>query len=39
VLSTTSDYALRAILVLARHYGQRPLRADEIADATAAPRN
>ena len=39
MLSTTSDYALRAILVLARHHGRHPLRADEIADATAAPRN
>jgi Rrf2 family iron-sulfur cluster assembly transcriptional regulator len=39
VLSSTSDYALRAVLVLARGYGRRPLRADEIADATGAPRN
>jgi Rrf2 family protein len=39
VLSSTADYALRAILVLAREYGRRPLRADEIADATGAPRN
>jgi Rrf2 family protein len=39
MLSTTSDYALRAILVLARRHGGRPVRADEIADATGAPRN
>jgi Rrf2 family iron-sulfur cluster assembly transcriptional regulator len=39
MLSTTSDHALRALLVLGRHYGQRPLRADEIAVATGAPRN
>ena len=38
MLSNTSDYALRAVLVLAREYG-RPLRADEIADSTGAPRN
>lgn len=39
MLSTTSDHAIRAVLVLARHYGQGPLRADEIADAINAPRN
>ncbi len=42
MLSNTADYALRAILVLARHYGHhggRPVRAEEIADATGAPRN
>lgn len=39
MLSSTADYALRAILVLARGFGQRPLRADEIADATGTPRN
>lgn len=39
MLSATSDYALRAVLVLARAYGRRAVRADEIADATAAPRN
>jgi Rrf2 family protein len=39
VLSATSDYALRAILVLARAHGLRLLRADEIAETTAAPRN
>ncbi|HEX5830475.1 MAG TPA: Rrf2 family transcriptional regulator [Gemmatimonadaceae bacterium] len=39
MLSTTSDHALRAVLVLARHYGQRLVRADEIAHAIGAPRN
>jgi Rrf2 family iron-sulfur cluster assembly transcriptional regulator len=38
VLSSTSDYALRAILFLARHHGTA-CRADEIARATGAPRN
>ncbi|HKH90852.1 MAG TPA: Rrf2 family transcriptional regulator [Gemmatimonadaceae bacterium] len=39
MLSSTSDYALRATLLLARHRGGRALRADEIAEATGAPRN
>jgi Rrf2 family protein len=39
MLSTTSDHALRAVLVLARHYGQRPVRANEIAELTATPQN
>jgi Rrf2 family protein len=39
VLSHTSDYALRAVLVIAREYQRRPLRADEIAASTGAPRN
>ena len=39
MLSHTSDYALRAALLLARHHGRRPLRAEEIADAIGAPRN
>jgi Rrf2 family protein len=38
MLSHTSDYALRAVLVLAGN-ANRPFRADEIADATGAPRN
>lgn len=38
-LSVTAEYALRAILVLARDGATRPLRADEVADATGAPRN
>jgi len=39
MLSATSEYALRAVLMLACEYGRRPLRADEIADAVGAPRN
>jgi Rrf2 family iron-sulfur cluster assembly transcriptional regulator len=39
MLSSTSDYALRAILVLARATDERPLRADEIARATGSPAN
>lgn len=39
MLSHTADYALRALLVLGRNYGQRSVRADEVADATGTPRN
>ena len=39
MLSSTSDYALRAILVLAQASDGRPLRADEIARATGSPAN
>ena len=39
MLSSTSDYALRAILVLAQVTDGRPLRADQIARATASPAN
>src|SRR5665213_967665 len=39
MVSLTADYALRAILLLAREETGRSLRADEIADATGAPRN
>ena len=39
MLSSTSDYALRAILLLARRHGGRALRAEEIARTTGAPRN
>jgi Rrf2 family transcriptional regulator, iron-sulfur cluster assembly transcription factor len=39
VLSSTSDYAIRALLFLARDPVGRVRRADEIADATGAPRN
>jgi Rrf2 family protein len=39
MLSQTSDYALRAVLVLAGRYGIGSLSAEEIADATGAPRN
>lgn len=39
MISATSEYALRAALVLARQYGERAMRADEIADSIGAPRN
>ena len=39
MLSSTSDYALRAILVLAQATDRRPLRADQIARATGSPAN
>ena len=39
MLSSTSDYALRAILALAQVDTGRPMRADEIARVTGAPAN
>jgi Rrf2 family protein len=39
VLSKTAEYALRALLVLARHGVGRHLPADVIADATGTPGN
>ena len=39
MLSQTSDYALRAVLVIAREFEKRSVRADEIARATGAPAN
>lgn len=39
MLSNTADYALRATLVLARRFGAGPVRVEEIATATGAPRN
>lgn len=39
MLSSTSEYALRAVLVLAQEHGQRTVTADEIARRTGAPRN
>jgi Rrf2 family protein len=39
MLSSTSDYALRALLVLAQADHGRPVRADEIARATGSPAN
>lgn len=39
MLSSTSDYALRAILVLAQAEQGLPMRADEIARATGSPAN
>ena len=39
VLTKTGDYALRALLVLARRGVGRPLPADALAEATGAPAN
>jgi Rrf2 family protein len=39
VISSTSDYALRAVLVLAQAEPGSPMRADEIARATGSPAN
>jgi Rrf2 family iron-sulfur cluster assembly transcriptional regulator len=39
MLSSTSDYALRAILVLAQATDGCPLRAKQLARATASPAN
>jgi Rrf2 family protein len=39
MLSATTDYALRAILTLARAPGRGVLRAEQIADAIGAPPN
>lgn len=39
MLSSTSDHALRAILLLAQAEAGRPMRADEIARATGSPAN
>jgi len=39
MLSSTSDYAVRAILVLAQAEPGSPMRADEVARATGSPAN
>jgi Rrf2 family protein len=39
LLSSTADYALRAILFLAQRHGEAAVPADEVARATGAPRN
>jgi Rrf2 family protein len=39
MLSRTADYAVRAVVLLARHHGERLVNADEIASAVGAPRN
>lgn len=39
MLSRTAEYAVRAVVLLARHYGERPVSADEIASILGAPRN
>ena len=39
MISTTAEYAVRAMLLLAMRKDDTALRADEIADAIGAPRN
>jgi Rrf2 family protein len=39
VFSRTAEYAIRAVLVLARNVGKPPLNAEEIASMLGAPRN
>ena len=39
MLSRTAEYAVRAMVLLGRHYGERAIRADEIATHLGAPRN
>ncbi|MEP6999853.1 MAG: Rrf2 family transcriptional regulator [bacterium] len=39
MLTRTAEYAVRAVIVLARHYGERAVSADEIASVLGAPRN
>ena len=39
MLSRTAEYAVRAVIVLAREYGQRAVSADEIASILGAPHN
>jgi Rrf2 family protein len=39
MISTTAEYALRAVLLLAMRNSDDALRANEIADAISAPRN
>ncbi|HYD52884.1 MAG TPA: DUF542 domain-containing protein [Gemmatimonadaceae bacterium] len=39
MLTLTADHAVRALLTLARFGGERPLRVEEIAERTGAPRN
>ena len=39
MLPRTAEYAVRAAVLLARHYGERLVSADEIASVVGAPRN
>jgi len=39
MLSRTEEHAVRAVVVLATHYGKRAVSADEIASIIGAPRN
>ena len=39
MLSNTGAYALRAVIFLARHEGEGPVRVDDVASALGVPRN
>ena len=39
MISQTAEYALRAILYLAQHGAERPVRVNEMAEALRIPRN
>lgn len=39
MLSKTAEHAVRAVIVLAREYGSRPVSAEEIAAILGAPQN
>ena len=39
MVSKTAEYAIRAVLYMARREHQTPVNADEVADALGAPRN
>ena len=39
MLSRTVEYAVRAVVLLARYYGERSVSADEIASTLGVPRN
>ena len=38
MLSRTAQQAVRAVIVLARHYGEPPMSADDIASIVGGPR-
>lgn len=38
-MSRTAEYAVRAVVVLAHHFGRRPVSAHELASLLGAPRN
>jgi Rrf2 family protein len=39
MLSRTEEYAVRAVVLLATHYGQRAVNADDVASILGAPHN
>lgn len=39
MLNHTAEYALRAVLFIAQHGVERPLRTEEVAEALGVPRN